>query len=462
MVCTRFAPSPTGYLHIGGVKIALICWIIARANNGKFILRVEDTDAKRSTDAAADAIIEGMQWLGLNYDESYFQSERLDLYRDKANDLIEQGKAYRCFCSKERLSRLKEEKDSSYDGHCRELNLAHSDSEEYIIRFKTPISGSVEVIDHLHGSVTFDNKELDDFVLLRSDGYPTYHLSVVVDDIDMKVTHVVRGDDHLSNTPKQINLIHAFGGTVPEYVHLPMILDEDGKKLSKRSGATNLLDYRENGYLPEAILNYLLRLGFSSKDKEIFSAEEMLELFNFSGLSKSASAINPEKLLWLNQHYIKTLEPSDVAAYLEPLLIKKGYDIASGPLLTELVVAQRDRVKTLVEMLEKSECFYSEVNLANKDNNAIDEFLNNESEPYLRKAYDSLSGIKDWSSSVLKEEIKSILKELDIKMPMLAKPLRVALLGTTVSPSLDITLALLGRDKTLKRLLLAIQWLEKA
>src|SRR5579872_6140976 len=312
-VITRFAPSPTGYLHIGGARTALYCWLYSRKTRGKFILRIEDTDLERSTEASVQAILDGMAWLNLSYDEGpYYQTKRFDRYKEVIAKLLQEGKAYRCYCSKERLENLRNEQMTNkekprYDGFCRD----RQDQPEgnYVVRFKNPLDGTVEFEDLIRGKLSFSNQELDDLIIARSDGTPTYNFTVVVDDLDMKITHVIRGDDHINNTPRQINILRALGGTPPFYAHVPMILGSDGKRLSNRHDAVSVLQYREEGFLPEALLNYLARLGWSHGDQEIFSIDELIQYFDIKDINRSPAAFNPEKLLWLNQHYIKHSDP---------------------------------------------------------------------------------------------------------------------------------------------------------
>ncbi len=362
---TRFAPSPTGYLHVGGARTALYCWLYAKHNKGDFILRIEDTDRERSTQEAVDAILEGMSWLGLDYDEGpFYQTDRFDRYKELINQLLEQGSAYKCYCSKERIDSLRQELEQQglkprYDGHCRSIKEEDT-NKDFVVRFKNPLTGNVVFDDLVRGTVTVANEELDDVIIQRSDGTPTYNFTVVVDDADMNIGMVIRGDDHISNTPRQINILEALGKAIPQYAHIPMILGPDGKRLSKRHGAVSVLQYRDDGFLPEALVNYLLRLGWSHGDQEIFSVPEMIEYFDFEHVSRSAAAINPEKLIWLNQHYLKTLPTVDVAKQLAWHCERLGIDCSNGPDLIDVVTAQASRVKTLVEMAEKSRFFFEQ------------------------------------------------------------------------------------------------------
>jgi len=361
---TRFAPSPTGYLHVGGVRTALFSWLYARKHHGQFILRIEDTDRERSTQESVDAILEGMTWLGLHWDEGpFYQTQRFDRYREIIAQLLAEGKAYRCYCSKERLENLRNEQVARkekprYDGHCRHLTQVSTG--DYVVRFKNPETGEVVVGDLIKGAVIFQNRELDDLIIARTDGTPTYNFTVVVDDWDMRITHVIRGDDHLNNTPRQMNILAALGAELPQYAHLPMILGHDGQRLSKRHGAVSVTSYQEAGYLPEALLNYLVRLGWAHGDQEIFSIDEMINLFEIQQVNRAAAIFNPDKLLWLNQHYIKTGSPAKLATLLQSQLTRLSMDITQGPALTEVVTAQQERAKTLREMAENSRFFFTD------------------------------------------------------------------------------------------------------
>jgi len=464
MIKTRFAPSPTGHLHIGGARTALYAWLYARKHQGNFILRIEDTDHERSTQDYVEAILEGMKWLGLNHDEGpYFQSERYQNYRQIAENLVEQDHAYRCYCSKERLEKLREDQLANkqkprYDGHCRELQVSDS-SKPHVIRFCTPLAGEVTFRDQVYGVINVANSELDDLVLLRTDGIPTYNFAVVIDDIEMKVTHVIRGDDHINNTPRQINLYHVLGHKPPIYTHVPMILGPDGKRLSKRHGATSVMQYRDEGYLPEALLNYLVRLGWSHGDQEIFSIEEMIASFDVAHINKAPAAINPEKLLWLNQHYLKTNDPKVTAKHLAWHMQQQGIDITQGPALADIVSAQAERCKTLVEMAEKSRYFFED--FADFDPAAASKNLTAEALEGLQAIYDQYQALTEWEKEALHQIILVTAERLQLKLGKLAQPIRVAITGSTASPPLDITLALLGRDRVLERLQKAIAYIKK-
>ena len=362
---TRFAPSPTGFLHVGGARTALYSWLYAKSQGGKFVLRIEDTDIERSTQEAIDAILEGMEWLGLTWDDGpYYQTQRFDRYKSLINDMLEEGKAYKCFMTSAELDEIRETQKANgekprYPGTWRD-RTDHPEGQPFVIRFKNPLEGKVVVKDHIRGDIEIANSELDDLVILRSDGTPTYNFCVVVDDWDMGITHVVRGEDHINNTPRQINILQALGAPVPEYAHVSMILGDDGKKLSKRHGAVGVMQYRDDGFLPQALLNYLVRLGWSHGDQEVFSKEEMIELFSLDAIGQSASAFNTDKLIWLNQHYIKELPVSEVLPYALWHFEQQGIDVTDGPNLEDVITVQADRVKTLKEMAEISRYFYHE------------------------------------------------------------------------------------------------------
>ncbi|MEQ6341027.1 MAG: glutamate--tRNA ligase [Gammaproteobacteria bacterium] len=463
-VRTRFAPSPTGYLHIGGARTALFSWLYARKHGGTFILRIEDTDLERSTAESVNAILEGMTWLGLEYDEGPFsQSDRFDRYREVAQQLLAEGKAYHCYCSKERLETLRNEQMANkekprYDGYCRDMQDAPPPGVRPVIRFRNPQEGSVVVEDSVRGRVTFSNNELDDLIIVRSDGTPTYNFTVVVDDHDMNVTHVIRGDDHLNNTPRQINILKTLGATPPVYAHVPMILGEDGARLSKRHGAVSVMQYREDGFLPEAVLNYLVRLGWSHGDQEIFSADEMIRLFDTNDVNTSASTFNPGKLLWLNQHYIKTGDPAHVAHHLSWHMGRLGIDPAAGPELVEVVKAQRERAKTLVEMAHNSVLFYRDFDTF--DEKAATKNLKPEIRDILTALRTRLSDLQEWNAEGIHQAVTEIAEAHGLKMGKLAQPLRVAVCGTDVSPPIDVTVALIGRERTLRRIDKALAYIE--
>ena len=455
-VVTRFAPSPTGMLHIGGVRTALFSWLQARHAGGKFILRVEDTDRERSTDEAVAVILEGMRWLGLEADEGpFYQTQRFPRYRQVIDQLLAEGKAYRCYCTKEELEQLRAEQMARkekprYDGRWRD-RTDQRPGVEPVVRFKNPLEGQVVVHDLVHGDVTFKNAELDDLIIARADGTPTYNFCVVVDDMDMGVTHVIRGDDHLNNTPRQINMFAALGGKIPVFAHVPMILGPDGAKLSKRHGAVSVLQYEEEGFLPDALLNYLVRLGWSHGDQEIFSREQMIAAFDVSDVNKAASAFNPEKLLWLNQQHLMRMDPSKVVPYLRPHLARLALDAeADETYLAKIVVAQRERTKSLKEMAELSRYFFGES--APLDPKAAAKHLTDEAKALLRDFAAVLDTLPDWSAPVLHEALGAFATARGVGLGKVAQPLRVAVTGGTISPPIDQTLELLGRDRTLRRL----------
>lgn len=460
---TRFAPSPTGYLHIGGARTALFCWLYARRHQGKFVLRIEDTDRERSTPESVQAILDGMRWMGLEWDEGpFYQTERFDRYRELIDRLLEEGKAYRCYCTREELEEMREaqrarKEKPRYDGRCRDRTEPR-EGVDPVIRFRNPREGAVMFDDRVRGHVTFNNSELDDLIIARSDGSPTYNFTVVVDDMEMKITHVIRGDDHLNNTPRQINMIEALGGEPPAYAHVPMILGPDGSRLSKRHGAVSVLQYREEGFLPEALMNYLVRLGWSHGDQEIFTPEEMVELFDIADVNRSASTFNPEKLLWLNQHYIKEGDPARVAEALRPLLEARGCDPDAGPDLEAIVECQQERAKTLVEMADNSVFFFRE--FEDYDEKAAKKNLRPVAEEPLRTVRERLAALEDWTPEKVHAEVTGTAEAMELKLGKVAQPIRVAVSGGPVSPPIDQTLALLGKEITLKRIDRAVAYIE--
>lgn len=461
---TRFAPSPTGMLHIGGARTALFSWLYARHNNGKFVLRIEDTDIMRSTKEAINVILAGMEWLGLDADEGpFYQTNRMERYKQVIERLLNEGKAYRCYCSKERIDDLREKQLAKkekprYDGLCRRRD-PEDPNQPFVIRFKNPDTGIVSFDDQVHGTITIDNRELDDLIIARSDGTPTYNFCVVVDDLDMGVTHVVRGDDHINNTPRQINLIEALGERPPVYAHLPMILGPDGTKLSKRHGAVSVLQYREEGILPAALLNYLVRLGWSHGDKEIFSIQEMIELFDIKDVNKAASAINPDKLLWLNQHYMKTNDPKTTGAELVWHLKRMGIDTdqPNVPKAEDVVKIQAERCHTLVEMAEKSRYFYEDVTGYEEK---AQKNLKLEIVAALQDILKQFKELGNWSAHPLHEIIIKTAEKHELKLGKIAQPIRVAITGGTVSPPIDVTLEVLGKDKSIVRIQRALDFIE--
>lgn len=461
-IVTRFAPSPTGYLHVGGARTALYSYLYARKTGGKFILRIEDTDLERSTPEAVQAIMDGMNWLNLEWDEGpYYQTQRFDRYKVVIEAMLKAGTAYRCYCSRERLDTMREQQMANkekprYDGTCRHL-ADYPVDKPHTIRFKNPEDGVVAWNDMVRGTIEIANKELDDLIIARTDGTPTYNFTVMVDDTDMGVTHVVRGEDHISNTPRQINMIKALGLPLPEYGHVPMILGDDGAKLSKRHGAASVTDYRDMGFLPEALINYLVRLGWSHGDQEIFSREEMIEFFDPHDVNKAPSAFNTKKLLWVNQQYLKSLDPAYVADHLRWHFNAQGLDPSQGPALAELVVAQAERVETLKEMAEKSRFFYEE--FEQFDAKAAEKNLTAEVLPALQKIRDDLAALDDWQNEPIHQVILGTAETLEMKLGKVAQPVRVALTGNTISPPIDMTIRMLGKARVVARLERAIAWI---
>jgi glutamyl-tRNA synthetase len=454
-VVTRFAPSPTGLLHVGGVRTALYSWLYARRTGGKFILRVEDTDRERSTEEAVRVILEGMAWLGLNHDEGpYYQTKRFDRYREVIQRMLAEGTAYKCYCTKEELDKLREEQIARkekprYPGIWRDRTDARPGVEP-VIRFKNPVDGAVVVDDVIHGPVTFQNAELDDLIIARSDGTPTYNFCVVVDDMDMGITHVIRGDDHLNNTPRQMNMLRALGATPPVYAHVPMILGPDGAKLSKRHGAVSVLQYQEEGFLPDALLNYLVRLGWSHGDQEVFTREEMIAAFDIHDVNKAASAFNPEKLLWLNQQHMVRTSPDKIVPHLRYQLGRLGITCDDDQLLEGIIVAQRERAKTLKEMAENSRFFFAdEIQI---DPKAAAKHLAPESQSSLAEARDRLAALTEWTAPAIHDSVNALATKKGVGLGKIVQPIRVAISGGTVSPPIDATLALLGRERTLARI----------
>ncbi len=463
MVRTRFAPSPTGDLHIGGVRTALFSWLYARHCCGKFIMRIEDTDRERSTDEAIQLILDGMDWLGLDADEGpYYQSQRDDHYQKVIDALMESNHAYYCYCSKKELDAMREAamakgEKPKYDGRCRNRENPPGTYDSRVVRFKSPVDGETIINDLIQGEVRFKNSELDDLVIVRSDGTPTYNLSVVVDDADMAITHVIRGDDHLNNTPRQVNIFKALEMPVPEYAHIPLILDENGKKLSKRHGTASVLRYKEEGILADALLNYLVRLGWSHGDQEVFSREEMIALFELSEINKSAAAINPDKLIWLNQQYLKDYDNGSLVALLKDQLELLSIDYSHGPELEKLCSIQKERVKTVREMAMQSRYFFED----------FDDFEPSAAKKHLRPVvHESLEGIlklfselNSWDSQSIHQAIMDFCDKFDVQMGKIAQPLRVAATGTGISPSIDVTLELIGKDRVLARLEKALDFI---
>ena len=461
-VRTRFAPSPTGMLHIGGVRTALYSWLYARRHGGVFILRIEDTDRERSTDEATQVILDGMEWLGLNADEGpFYQTRRMDRYREVIDQMLQQGLAYRCYCPKEevdakRAAQLAAKLKPRYDGTCRGRSVPRPGIDP-VVRFKNPLEGAVLVEDVIHGNVAFDNNELDDLVIARSDGAPTYNFCVVVDDMDMQVTHVIRGDDHLNNTPRQVNMLRALGAKPPVYAHVPMILGPDGAKISKRHGAVSVLEYREEGFLPEALLNYLVRLGWSHGDQEVFTLDELQQLFDIADVNKAASALSPEKMLWLNQQHIKRATPQRMAQFLQPQLAAIGIETTDQAKLEAVATALRERAQTFKEMAASSAYFFRE--FAEYEEKAAKKNLTAESAPPLAAVKEALAELPEWTAAAIHAVVEAVAARLQLGMGKVAQPIRVAVSGTAVSPPIDLTLVALGRDMTLARLERALRYI---
>jgi glutamyl-tRNA synthetase len=464
-VRTRFAPSPTGYLHIGGARTALFNWLFARHHGGQFILRIEDTDRERSTPEAMSAILEAMKWLKLDYDEGpFYQTERFPLYKEKIQQLLAAGKAYPCVCTPQDLDTKrqlaqKEKRKPSYDGTCRPTEgviPTLPDGKPYTIRFRSPQVGTTVVDDVVKGNIVFDNRELDDLIIARSDGTPTYNFCVVIDDIEMNITHIIRGDDHLANTPRQIQLYHALERALPQFAHVPLILGTDKARLSKRHGATSVTAYRDMGYLPEAVVNYLVRLGWSHGDEEIFSREELIEQFSLESVGKSAGVFNPEKFLWLNSHHLKSRPPAQLATEIVPFIEAKGYPVPKDKeWLEKMTATLKERAKTLAELVEQAHYYLSDdISL---DEKAAKKFLTPEITAPLRDLMQKLSDLPDFSDSAVQQAFAEVLEQTGLSMGKLAQPVRVALTGSTVSPGIHEVIAVLGKERTLKRLNTALQ-----
>jgi glutamyl-tRNA synthetase len=454
-VRTRFAPSPTGFLHIGGLRTALFCWLYARRHAGQFVLRIEDTDLERSTPAAIQQILDGMEWAGLAHDEGpFYQTKRFDRYKQVIEELLASGNAYRCYCTKEELAQLRTEQTARgekprYDGRWRDRSDSRAGVAP-VIRFKNPLVGEVVVDDVVHGRVVFQNTELDDLIIERSDGTPTYNFCVVVDDMDMEITHVIRGDDHLNNTPRQMNMLLALGRRPPIYAHLPMILGPDGTKLSKRHGAVSVLQYRDDGFLPEALLNYLARLGWSHGDQEFFTIEEMVRLFDIADVNKSASAFNADKLAWLNQQHMMRTPAARIVPVLRWQLQREGIQADDESQLEQIVLAQRERAKTMREMALNSVFFFRAP--AAYDDKAVRKHVTAEVLTLLEQTSNALGELADWSAPGIHEIINGVAVTHGLALGKLAQPIRLAVCGGTVSPPIDATLAILGKAESLSRL----------
>ncbi|MCK9200483.1 MAG: glutamate--tRNA ligase [Gallionella sp.] len=457
-VRTRFAPSPTGYLHIGGARTALFSWAYARKHGGTFILRIEDTDVERSTPEAVQAILDGMEWLKLNYDEGpFYQMQRMPRYKEVIRQMLEAGQAYYCYTAPEELDAMREAQRARgekprYDGHWRPesgkvLPPVPADVTP-VVRFKNPTEGVVGWKDMVKGHIEFSNTELDDLIIARSDGTPTYNFCVVVDDWDMGITQVIRGDDHVNNTPRQINILKALGATIPAYAHLSMILGDDGTKLSKRHGAVSVMQYDEDGYLPEAVINYLARLGWSHGDDEVFSVEQFCDWFDLDHITPSAAQFNTEKLNWLNNHYIKQTDNAKLADMVGQHLAKRGVAVGDTPQLEAVIALYKERTATLVELADEAEVFYIDLHPAQE---LLDTHLTAEVLPALRELAERFADVA-WDAPALGALLKELLAKHGLKMPKLAMPLRVILVGQTHTPSVDAVLALFPRETVLARM----------
>ena len=456
-VRTRFAPSPTGYLHIGGARTALFSWAYARKHGGTFILRIEDTDVERSTPEAVQAILDGMKWLNLNYDEGpFYQMQRMPRYKDVIAQMIAAGQAYNCYTTPAELDALREAQRARgekprYDGRWRpeagKTLPAVPEGVQPVVRFKNPIGGVVEWDDMVKGHIEFQNDELDDLIIARSDGTPTYNFCVVVDDWDMGITQVIRGDDHVNNTPRQINILKALNATVPNYAHLSMILGDDGQKLSKRHGAVSVMQYDEDGYLPEAVINYLARLGWSHGDDEVFSVAQFCEWFDLDHITPSAAQFNTEKLKWLNNHYLKLTDNDRLAELVRPRLAARGVTVSETPALESIVGLYKERVSTLNELADAAEVFYIDLH---PDRTVLDTHLSAEALPALREFSERIEVVA-WEASAISALIKELIGKHGLKMPKLAMPLRVMLVGQTQAPSVDALVVLFPRELVLAR-----------
>ncbi|MEZ8703882.1 glutamate--tRNA ligase [Vibrio cyclitrophicus] len=466
-VKTRFAPSPTGYLHVGGARTALYSWLFAKNQGGEFVLRIEDTDLERNSQEAVDAILEGMQWMGMEWDEGpYYQSKRFDRYNEMVDKLLAEDKAFKCYASKELLDEIRTEQEENkemarYDANHPKIvaaNKAAKEGDACVIRFRNPKEGSVVFDDQIRGRIEISNSQLDDLIIRRTDGAPTYNFVVVVDDWDMGITHVVRGEDHINNTPRQINIYEALGAPVPTFAHCAMILGDDGAKLSKRHGAVSVMQYRDEGYLPNALNNYLVRLGWSHGDQEIFSQEEMIEFFSLKAISKSASAFNTEKLLWLNNHYIKTSEPEYVAKYLQWHLDAQKIDTTNGPAITEVIKLVGERCNTLIELAEQSRYFYED--FSEFEAGAAKKHLRGVAKGPLELALAKVEALEDFTTVNIKDGvIAAVCEELEIGMGKIGMPLRIAVTGGGQSPSVDAVMELVGKERVIARIKMALEFI---
>ena len=455
-VRTRFAPSPTGQLHLGGARTALFSWLYARHCQGRFVLRIEDTDRERSTAEATRSILEGLDWLGLRADEGpYYQTERMERYRTAIDELLRAGRAYRCYCNREELEKMRAEAVARgdkprYNGRCRRRTAPPAPGTPFVVRFRTPQTGQVTVDDLVQGRVSYDNGELDDLVLARSDGAPTYNLTVVVDDRDMQISHVIRGDDHLNNTPRQLHLFEAFDAPPPRYAHVPLILGADGTRLSKRHGADGVLAYREEGYLPTALLNYLARLGWSHGDQELFEVEELTARFDIAGVNRAAARFDSDKLRWCNQRHLQRCKPADLLEPLGTQLRALGADLREGPDLERVIQVQCERHATLKEIAQDSLVYYRDP--PSWDLRAVRKFFREGTAAALQETIVRLANLERWEPESIQEALRTVTRERGLKFGQLAQPLRILVCGVPASPPIDATLELLGRERTLQRL----------
>jgi len=455
MIRTRFAPSPTGFLHIGGARTALFSWAYARRHGGKFILRIEDTDLERSTEESVKAILDGLSWLGLDWDEGpFFQMKRLERYREVAERLLREGKAYRCYCTREELEQMRAAQRARgekprYDGRWRDSKDPPPPGVAPVIRFRNPLEGEVTFQDLVKGPITVSNGELDDLVLLREDGVPTYNFGVVVDDLDMEITHVIRGDDHVNNTPRQVNIFRALGAGLPQFAHVPMILGADGERLSKRHGAVSVMQYAEEGYLSEALVNYLVRLGWSHGNEEVFSKSQFVEWFDLRHVNRAAAHFDPEKLRWLNHQYLKKRPDADLGEEVAPRVRARGGNLEGGPDMAKAAALMKDRAETLEALADAMMIFYTEPRAAPEQLGAS---LSGEVRPALAELAARFSVLDDWSEQPIMGVVNAVLKERQMKLPALAMPLRLIVFGRTQTPNLGPTLAVAGKDRVLRRL----------
>ena len=465
MTVTRFPPSPTGYLHIGGARTALYSWLHAKQNKGKFILRIEDTDLERSTQESVQAILDGMEWLELDYDAGpYYQTNRFDRYKEVVQTLLDNDQAYYCYCSKEELDAMREEQRAKglkprYDGRYRN-NKEPVPGVDPVVRFKNPLEGDVIIEDLVKGNIAISNTELDDLIIARSDGVPTYNLTVVVDDLDMGMTHVIRGDDHINNTPRQINIMRALGAEIPKFAHVPMILGEDGKRLSKRHGAVGVMQYRDEGFLPEALLNYLVRLGWSHGDQEVFSRDDLLELFKIEDVNRAASTFNPEKLLWINHETIKNLSGAELLKKSTWHFQQAGIKIDNEVLAAQALEMVKERAKTLVELVEQTRFFFQDIK--EYDAAALKKWIKTATPDILTEVHKRLLELPEWTAEAIHHVVQSTVDDLEVGFAKVAQPIRIAVTGSTQSPAIDQTLLVLGRETSLLRIQQAISGFSEA